>query len=334
MKRSDVASSSSSSSSRQLSTSYIQGVLEQLECSNARETTKTSYLKVWRAFNKFLINLDKQLDGKSLWEERTALFVAYLVDRRAQSSTIKSYVSAIKFMLKSVNYDWDDNAILLTAITHSCRIQNDILKVRMPIGYKLFEDLLFELENMFKTQPYLEVLYKAIFSLAFYGLMRVGELTLTDAPHTLKATNVHIGVNKKKFLIVLYSSKTHDQANKLQYIKVKEASNRSGQKKSSFCPFEILQSYENICGGIDDPLNENFFVFSDKSPVKAVHFRSTLKTALEGANMDPAAFNTHSFRIGMTTELFKAGYRGGAGTARLANQARHDLFFSSTLFHK
>ena len=56
-------------------------------------------------------------------------------------------------------------------------------------------------------QPYLLVLYEAIFCLAYYGLMRIGELTEGD--HPIKAKDIHIGVNKDKILLVLYTSKTH-----------------------------------------------------------------------------------------------------------------------------
>ena len=76
----------------------------------------------------------------------------------------------------------------------------------------MIEILLFESERYFggeKNQPYLETLYKVMICLAYYGMMRVGEITIGD--HTLKAQNIHIGDNKDKILIVLYTSKTHEK---------------------------------------------------------------------------------------------------------------------------
>ena len=79
--------------------------------------------------------------------------------------------------------------------------------------------MLFELERIFSTnsQPYLELLYKGIFCLGYYGMMRVGELVSGD--HTLKASNVHIGQNKNKLMMVLYSSKTHDRKSRPQKLR-------------------------------------------------------------------------------------------------------------------
>ena len=48
--------------------------------------------------------------------------------------------------------------------------------------------------------------------------MHVGELTAS--PHVLHAKNIHIGTNKNKILLILYSSKTHGKANRPQEIKI------------------------------------------------------------------------------------------------------------------
>ena len=55
----------------------------------------------------------------------------------------------------------------------------------LPAQIELLEILMFEFERMFKTQYYLEILYKTIFLIRYYGLLRIGEMTMS--PHTLKA---------------------------------------------------------------------------------------------------------------------------------------------------
>ena len=60
-------------------------------------TTCATYHRVWKIFNKFLIQLDVMPHS---WEERTALFCAYLIRKGTQSRTIRSYISAIKALLK------------------------------------------------------------------------------------------------------------------------------------------------------------------------------------------------------------------------------------------
>ena len=49
----------------------------------------------------------------------------------------------------------------------------------------------------------------ALFATAYYGLFRVGEIT--DSQHAVKACDVHIGVNKRKLLFILRTSKTHTE---------------------------------------------------------------------------------------------------------------------------
>ena len=147
------------------------------------------YLSVWRQLNKFVISLDYK-DNLS-WEEKTALFGAYLIDRGIQSSTLKSYFSAIKHVLKQDGYMWDDNKAILSSLIKSCKLENDRLKIRLPVQKGLLELLLFEIERYYSnnTQPYLIALYKALFSLAYYGMMRVGELT--SGVCVLKVCDMH-----------------------------------------------------------------------------------------------------------------------------------------------
>ena len=180
------------------------------------------------------------------WEEKTYLFIADLVDRGLQSQSVKTYVSAIKRVLTNDDYQWNDNKVLLGSLVKATRLINDRVKTRLPIQHGLLELILFETQRVFKkkNQFYLELLYKAIFALGYYGLMRAGELLITNIDeHTVKAKNIHMAENKEKLLIVLYSSKTHGIGNVPQKIKI--TSNRNceqstKQKHKHFCPFAVI----------------------------------------------------------------------------------------------
>ena len=133
---------------------------------------------------------------------------------------VKTYVSAIKRILIDDGYLWNQQRILLNALTKTCRLVNDKVFTRLPIQCGLLELMLYEFERMFQNsrQFYLDVMYKAIFLLGYYGLMRVGELTLSK--HVMKGANVHVALNRRKILIVLYSSKTHTSAMRPQKIRI------------------------------------------------------------------------------------------------------------------
>ena len=107
-----------------------------------RESTKKNYLGIWRQFNAFIIRLDNKPES---WEDRVTLFVSFKIDNGAQSSTIKSYVSAIKRILVDDGYRWDDTKIMLASLTRACRIINDKVFTRLPIQFGLFELILWEL---------------------------------------------------------------------------------------------------------------------------------------------------------------------------------------------
>ena len=100
-------------------------------------------------------------------------------------------------------YQWEEGKILLESLIKACKLENDTVKCRLPIQVGLLELLLFELQRVFANQPYLKSLYKAIFSIMYYGLMRICEVTVTSSNHTVRAKDLHIGRNKDKILIVL-----------------------------------------------------------------------------------------------------------------------------------
>ena len=278
-------------------------LLDKFKCHQTRASTRETYHKAWRIFNKFLLRLDQSQTGVS-WEERVVLFGSHLVNQGIQSSTIKSYFCAIKHILRTDGYEWNDKKAMLSSITKSCRLLNDRVLIRLPIRKRLLELLLFEVQRIYPNQPYLEKLYLAMFSISYYGMFRIGEIA--ESPHAMKAKDVHIANNKNKILVILYSSKTHGRDSFPQKIKIE--SSQSRVRNSFFCPFQLLRSYLQERDGYEIE-TENFFVFRDRSPVQPEHVRTTLRTALTNLGLKAELYNTHSFRIGKATEMMSANYK-------------------------
>ena len=111
-------SATNSSTSSTISTNSMKLILERLKSQSCRKSTNQTYLNIWRNFNNFVIHLDVKPDK---WEDRVSLFLAHMIDKGLQSSSVKSYVSAIKKILVIDSYPWDDNAILLSTLTRACR---------------------------------------------------------------------------------------------------------------------------------------------------------------------------------------------------------------------
>ena len=193
-------------------------IVEKLKIQSNRSSTAQKYLEIWRIFNQFIIKLDVK---PRTWEERLTFFCAYLVQQKRKSTTIRSYVSAIKWVLKTDGYSWNQDQLDLTALTKACRLHNDVVRTRLPISSRLLELLLFKVERLFPQQLFITVLYQTVFSIAYYGLLRIGEVAKSE--HTVLARNIHLGMNKNKLLIVLYSSKTHGKESVPQQIKITQA---------------------------------------------------------------------------------------------------------------
>ena len=153
-------------------------------------------------------------------------------------------------------------------------------------------------------QPYLVILYKAIFITAYYGLFRIGELT--QSKHVLLAENVHIGRNKNKLMFVLKSSKTHGENEKPQIVKI-DALKGYGTAVNKLCPFKALRKYINMRKTYKYN-TEQFFVFSDRMPVQPKHVRAILKKLLIINNFNTSLYVFHGIRAGRATDLLNMGY--------------------------
>ena len=129
-------------------------------------------------------------------------------------------------------YELNMHSLLLHSLSKACKLQNDRVHVRHPIKTGLLEMLLFEMERIFHKQYYLETLYKTIFLLGYYSLLRIREMAYS--PHVLRAKNMNIGKNKNKLLLVLYSSKTHHLELRPQQIKISEVAQRKNLLSALF----------------------------------------------------------------------------------------------------
>ena len=162
-----------------------------------------------------------------------------------------------------------------------------------------------DLRKIFSKQPYLIIMYRALFMTTYIGLFRIGEVT--QSQHILKARDVHIARNKHKLLFILCSSKTHTLANSPQTIKISsEAIPHTTKSILCSCPYETLRSYLAVRQGFTN-VTEQFFVFTDGAPVTLSHMRETLKKCLQFGNFDLTVYLVHGLRGGCAVDLLNIG---------------------------
>ena len=244
---------SSSGDSSTISTREMQLIVDKLKGERNRSSTKANYYGIWKKFNEFFIRLDEK---PSTWEERLVLFVGYLVNENRKSSTIRSYISAIKSVLKDDGEELCENIYLLKSLTNACKLKNDKVCNRLPIRKGLLNLILAEIPKLFKSdQPYLILLYRTLLITAYFGLFRIGEVT--KSIHVILAKDIHIGKNKDKLMFVLHSSKTHWFDVKPQVVKIsgKEIKGAEGKgisrlpstRQANFFTILSVSDAERIC---------------------------------------------------------------------------------------
>ena len=237
--------STSSSGSSQILTWEIQSAIDRMKNERHRKSTRCSYRSIWKNFNSFFVRLD---DKPDTWEDRIALYVGYLVSCNKQSSMVRSYVSSIKAILENSNIELNEDRCLLSSLARACKLENDRVRQHLPIQKSLLMVLLDHVTLMYADQPYLSVLYQTLFSTAYFGLFRVGELTTSE--HTVQVDDVHIAVNKQKIMFMLRSSKMHSRSMLPQKIKISSSRHKPEPTGLvpylNYCPYSLIRRYLEI----------------------------------------------------------------------------------------
>ena len=160
------------------------------------------------------------------------------------------------------------------------------------------------------NQPYLSLLYTTIISTMYHGLLRISE-TAGSGTHRILARDVLIGENKRKFLLVLRTSKTHAKDKKPQLIKIAASSRNNSSNKKKYlrklpCPYQLLKLYSKVRGDFAKD-TDPFFVHSDHSPVTPLQISRCLQKAVKKAGFNKKLYLSHSLRIGRTCDLYRLG---------------------------
>ena len=228
-----------------------------------------------------------------------------MIINRKKSSTVNSYISAIKSVLSDIGQEVSEDRVLLSALTRACKLNFDITHHKQPIQKNLMRKLLLTVDECYGAQPYLAILYKAMIVTMYYGLFRIGEVTAS--PHVVKTKDVYIGVNRNKLKFVLHSSKTHTKADRLQIIKISaEESKCVNPLKQTLCPFKILKKYSQVRKEYKSD-EEQFFVYSDGSAVTSHQLRKVFKNLLTKNGFNPKDFTCHGTRSGWAMDLLDMG---------------------------
>jgi integrase len=173
--------------------------------------------------------------------------------------------------------------------------------IRASISIDLLKRLIKSLHHVCSSH-YDARLLSAAFSLAYFAMLRVSEISLKtrsdQSGHALQFNNVSFENNDNTLCVKISSSKT-DQKNESVTLIIQT------QSDVDICPVLLLQSYLRIrFSGLKG--SNKLFVHFDGKGLTRYQFCSILQKCLQFCDI-PLHIRSHSFRIGRATDMAKMG---------------------------
>lgn len=138
-----------------------------------------TYQQAWGIFLHFEINVLSRTTSQFLIPtDALALFVAYLAENNYSAATTLTYVSALGYVHRLGSLpDPTKSELIKCALKGYAKI-NPTLDRRLPITQPILEQVISACEHTLSS-CFQRKLIRAMFALAFFAALRVGEITIT-----------------------------------------------------------------------------------------------------------------------------------------------------------
>ena len=267
-----------------------------LQASVAEKTWQT-YNAAYESFNQFRY----QLNLPVIWPvpvDHIVQFLAYLSLKGRSSSCMRTYISGLSHTFKIQGMADNTKSFLVTKILEGAGRLTRKPDTRAPITYNILIKIIPALANICSSS-YETSLFQAAFSLAFFGFMRVGELTTqslkTTTPSPLQRRDIQLVTHndRRSVKVTIRHSKT-DQLGKSCTLFLSQTGDVA-------CPVSLTAKYLAVRNPALPP-DTPFLVHLDGNPLTRYQFAALLARALSFCEINTACFKSHSFRIGAATE--------------------------------
>lgn len=248
--------------------------------------TRRSYIHAWQVIGTFLATHNLQANITPTLPSSTIAYITHAFNKGLAPATITSQMSALSFLNKMLGCPDPLDHFLVKKMLAGARKLRPQGDARLPITPEILATLLKALD-MTVNVLYTKTMLKAVFLLAFHAFLRIGEFTTAAAnPHCLALKDVVLSANK---IQISFSSYKHSKGH-LTATTIKPTGGVA-------CPVQAMSSYLNLRGLTPGPL----FTFPGGGGISRSFFSQHLVAALRWAQLDPARFTSHSFRIGAAT---------------------------------
>lgn len=185
---------------------------------------------------------------------------------------------------------------IVTKILEGCRRIRVTYDKRAPLTWNVLLEICDKLP-LVCYDMYEAKLFSALFTLAYFGLFRVSELTVsTPLQTTLQSSDVSFCRSNQVVVIRLWHYKTN-QKGKPVFIKLPD-------QKGGICPVRKLREFLEL----RPKCNTALFCHRNGAAVTRSQFTHVLSRAICHTRYHSGHFRSHSFRIGRSTDLSIQGY--------------------------
>ena len=264
------------------------------------QSTKKTYGSGMRQFFTFCsqMNINLQLPIS----EDILINFSVAMPRSVQYTTIKNYLSAVKNYHSSHGYELHlSNFVRLRLILRGIkRSQGQQSKERRPITLQLL-NLFYHLLNVQRTDIRDSLMLWAAMTLAFFGFLRIGELTCNstfDPKHHLMNRDItFMPRNSPQYMLVRLKVSKTDPFRQGQTIVI-------GKTNSPLCPITAMVAYLN-----SRPLSSDsgpLFTYVSGGFLTREKLTRETRLLISKGGLDSGEFAGHSFQIGAATTAASA----------------------------
>ena len=256
--------------------------------------TWTAYAKVWAEWAGF-----KRLAEVERADMEMGWLVVYFVSRHMEKvgsvSALEKKLAALAFLFKLEGREDFTKTFWVRQAVKGYKKGRQSSDARRPVTFSVLRRI-FGVLGEVCSSAYEIRLFRAGFSVAFFGAFRVGELVSPSkrVPGGLLVNDVHLAEGKVVFR--LKRSKT-DQGGKGVGVSLYSLPG------SEACPVGVVREFFKVRPKLGGP----FLMHGDGSFVSRFQFTALFRKCLKKAGLDERLFASHSFRIGAATEAARCG---------------------------
>ena len=259
-----------------------------------------SYTKIWDQFQDFVVGVLKIPVSLPVAVEVILQYVAYLYHKGYSYRTMLTHMSVVAFAhrIRGIVSPTDLFIVkkLLVGIRNMAKKGVDI---RKPITVALLGALLGVSTGLFDSE-WDSVLFRAILAVMFAGGFRIGELVSSGGvtEHTVKYQHIFEVWSGSCLVAMLVKLESYKHSHGKQAV-----IRLNAHVGHIACPVTALVRYLTLRGA------EHGFLFLRQTGkvVTRTWFADRLTEVLSQVGENPMEYNTHSLRIGATTQLMVNG---------------------------